>query len=117
MTILEKEFSVAQCTLGVDLLAIDSAAWINKIMRKRVVAIGLVGCNAIDEMKADLVYGSVKMGEITNNSTGLTLDTDRDLIPTPSAIACEAQEKIALVVTKVPTVSPCKLHIVIEELP
>jgi hypothetical protein len=115
MTILEKEFALADAVENTDLL--KGATWINKKVRKRVVAIGVVGSAAVDDTRLGIVYGSVKMGEILNNSTGLTLDTDRDLKPCPSSMVANSDEDIGLVVEKAPATNPIKICLIIEELP
>ncbi len=115
MTIIEREVAVADAGENVNLL--KDVTWVNKKVKKRVVACGLVGSAAADDTRLGLVYGSVKMGEILNNATGVELNTDEDLRPCPSSMVAGPNEDIALIVEDAPATNPIKFILVIEELP
>lgn len=115
MTVIIKEVAVADAAENSNLL--EGLTWVNKKTRKRVVAAGVVGSAAADDCRLAILYGSVKMGEILNNVTGVELNTDEDLVPCPSAMVAEPNEDIALVVEDPPATNPIKFCLVIEELP
>ena len=115
MTVFQREIAVASAAAKTDLLAGDKS-WVNKPVKKRVIAFGLTGSAAADDTQIDLFYGSEKMAELLNHRTGVAFDTDQDLVPCPSNAYCSADQDIAAVVVDPPGTNPIKLVLVIEEL-
>lgn len=114
MTLVHETIPIASAVKNTNLAAgkfWESAAW-----NRAITAIALTGSAAADDTQLSIFYGTTKIGEVRNSSTGLAVDTDKDLIPHNSNLVCRRGDKISVVVDTAPQTNPIKLVMVISEV-
>lgn len=115
MTIAQEQYAVADAPVGTNLA--NGKFWANSKNMRMISGVALVGSAAAGDCKLSIYYGTTKMMEIENSSTGVAVDTDKDLIPHNSNLACQPNDSISVIVDKAPITNPIKLLLVISEVP
>jgi len=116
MVLVEITVPVADAVEGRDLLA--GMKWASESRYKRqIVGVAFTGSNAVDDCRLGLYYGSVKIGQVYNSATGLTVDVSADMKPHHSMMVCLPNEALAVQVEDPPTTNPIKLIMDVAEIP
>lgn len=115
MTIVHETITVANAAKGSNLA--NGKFWETSNFNRQITAIALTGSAAADDTQLSIFYGTTKIGEIRNSSTGLAVDVDKDLVPHNSQLFCPRGAKMSIVVDTAPVTNPIKLLLVIAELP
>lgn len=114
MTIVHETYTVAQASKNANLAA--GKFWESGTTFRQITGIALTGSTAADDTQISVYYGTTKMMEFRNSATGLAVDTDKDLVPHNSTLACPPNAKISVMVDTAPNTNPIKLMLVIAEL-
>lgn len=115
MTLVEIVFPVADCVVGEDLIAKFKWASENERPRK-IVAMGCVGSASAGDTRLGVFYGSVKVGQIYNNDTGLVLNFNDDVRTNSSMMFCPANKALGLIVEDAPSTNDIKVFMDVQEL-
>lgn len=115
MVLVELTVAVADAAEGIDVLAGQKWASESKFDRQ-VVGAALTGSAAVDDTRLAIYYGSVKVGQIYNNKTGLVVDIAADMKPHHSMLRCQAGETLGVVVEDPPATNPIKLILDVAEV-
>lgn len=114
MVLVHDTIPIASATKNTNLAA--GKFWESSNWQRMITAIALTGSAAVDDTQLSIYYGTTKIGELRNSSTGLAVDVDKDLIPHNSQLVCARGDKISIMVDTAPVTNPIKLMIVISEV-
>jgi len=115
MTVTWETFTAAKAAKGENLA--NGLFWEKSQYTRQITGIALVGSTAAGDTIIGIYYGTTKVMQITNSSTGVAVDTDKDLIPHNSSLACPAGVDIRVVVETAPNTNPIAIELIIAELP
>lgn len=115
MTVGYEEIAVADAGQGVNLA--NGKFWATSKWNRMVTGMALTGSAAAGDTKVSIFYGTTKIAELKNSSTGLAIDTDKDLIPHNSNLFCASNDAISVIVDEAPSTNPIQLLLIISEIP